>query len=164
MGPSEFGIASTSSLELTQHPEPLLPRLSRRLRCISSRWESPALPVSLVPGSHTQAGGAKPITGALFGDSRCRQAPGTCLGLDPSVVYLKQLFSLSQAEDVGKCFVCGVGGSVLRHHPLEGTFDTCCSSTALTAGVEVPNQVSLAASSAEKRVLGWSWSKREPLK
>lgn len=82
-----------------------------------------------------------------------------------SVRGLSQTAALvGAAEVVGKYFVCGVGGNVLRYHPLEGTFDTCQSSTALAAGGEVSNQVSLAASRAEKWILGWSWSKREPLK
>lgn len=46
VGLSEF---STSPWALTQHPEPLLPRLSRRLLHIFSHWESPALLLSLLP-------------------------------------------------------------------------------------------------------------------
>lgn len=80
--------------------------------------------------------------------------PGSIRGLSHMFI------SLAQVEDVGKYFVCGVGGSVLRYHPLEGTSDMCQSSTAaLAAGGEVSNQVR-----AEKWVLGWSWSKRELLK
>lgn len=108
VGLAELGIALTSPSELTQQPEPLLPRLSRRLLCISSRQGQPS-PAPQPPASCSHPAGWSRTPQP--GDSGCQQAHGTCLGLPPSVLCLRQPLSLPQAGGVGKYFV---GGAVFK--------------------------------------------------